>query len=133
MPIINRKPFNKLSSKEVVKKHTLLFKKIPLIRIVYASISLAFINILIVIIVKNNLPPEVPLFYGLVKGPEQLTSSLGLIIPGVISLIITTLTVCLVIFLNNKFLQQTLILSSFAVSVFSIITTIKIILLVGSF
>jgi hypothetical protein len=111
----------------------LSLRKIPLIKVVYLSIILAFLNLLAPIIMQGNLPPEVPLFYGMAQGAEQLTGSLGLAIPGAISLLIITVNLALVLFIENKFLQQTLVLTSFAVSIFSVITSIKIILLVGSF
>jgi hypothetical protein len=123
----------KFSAKKLFKTDISSLKDIPQIKIVYIAVSLAILNLIIVLIVQNNLPPEVPLFYGLAEGPEQLSSSLGLTIPGVVSLVIIAINLTLAILLRNKFLQQTLILTSFAVSIFSIITTIKIILLIGSF
>ena len=107
-------------------------KKVPLVKMVYASLFLSLANLGLVILFQNHLPPELPLFYGLAKGSEQLGSSLQLTIPGIIALSITIVNFILALFINNNFLRQMLILSAFAVSVFSLITVIKIALLVGS-
>ena len=124
----------KLSTHQIRKLEKLsLKKKIPLIKVVYLSIILAFLNLLMPIVVQSKLPPEVPLFYGLAQGAEQLTGSLGPAIPGVISLIIITTNLTLALLIKNKFLQHILVLASFTVSMFSVITSIKIILLIGSF
>jgi hypothetical protein len=111
----------------------LSLREIPLIKVIYLSIGLVILNSFFILVVQKNLPPEVPLFYGLSKGQEQLASPLGLLIPGGLSLIVIIINTSLAILLSNKFLQQTLVVSAFAITLFSIITTTKIIFLVGSF
>lgn len=108
-------------------------KQIPLIKFVYASVVLVILNLLFVVLVQSNLPPEVPLHYGLAQGHEQLAESGQLVIPTVISLLIIIANVFLASLIKKKFLQQALVLATFAVTMFSTITTIKIVFLVGSF
>ena len=132
------------SKKKLNKKTFLNFRKIvsqtkntqfslPLIKIVWVSFLIGFITLLTVILSQKYLPPQVPLFYGLPEGENQLSSSWGLAIPGAVSLIITGLNLLICLFLENRFLQKSLILSSLTVSIFSFVTTIKILFLVGSF
>lgn len=116
-----------------VKKDGKNLTKIPLIKVVYFCLILILLSLVSVITFQRNLPPEIPLFYGLAEGPEQLSSSLGLVIPSLLSLIFLITNVFLTLILKDKFLKQTLIIATFAVSLFSTITTFKIIFLVGSF
>ncbi len=121
--------FSSLISKNKDSKQ----KNLPIPKFIYSSLIISGLGILFVIVVQSNLPPEVPLFYGLPVGENQLTTSLGLVTPAVISFLITAINVGVAFFLENKFLQKTLILSSFAISILSIITIVKISFLVGSF
>lgn len=117
-----------LTSKTGKKEPT----KVPLIKVVYFSLLLTSMSILAVLFFQVYLPPEVPLFYGLPEGPEQLSSSLALIVPSLVSTSFILINVFLVLILESGFLKQTLVITSLAVSLFSSITTLKIILLVGS-
>jgi len=94
---------------------------------------MSILTILAVLLSQKSLPPQIPLFYGLPEGEEQLTTSFGLIIPGVVSLIVAGINTLISLLLDNQFLQKSLILTSLAISAFSLVTTLKIILLVGSF
>ena len=121
-----------------IKRSTPLQKKLSIERIpfknfVYASFTISIVGIVLIVLLQNKLPPEVPLLYGLPEGEEQLTTSLGLVIPLVSSLIITILNITAVFFLQNSFLRKTLVLGAFAISFLSFITTVKITLLVGNF
>lgn len=133
MLIVNQKRLKQLSNKNVVKKNIFSVIDVPLKKVLYLSFTLSILNLVTVLAIQNNLPPEVPLYYGLPEGPEQLSSSLGLTIPSIVSIIVIFLNTTLALLLKNKFLQQTLILTSFAISIFSSITVTKIILLVGNF
>ncbi len=108
-------------------------ENIALKKTVYAAISLCLLNILFVIISQNNLPPEVPLFYGFSEGEKQLSQKWGLLIPGAISLIIILFNLILSAMIKNKFLKETLSMTSFVVSFLFLITVFKIVLLVGFF
>lgn len=127
----------KLIKTQGVKKPTnfanFLSQKIPFLNFVYAAVIINSINLLIVFAFQKNLPPQVPLFYGHTEGEQQLTSSLGLLIPGAYSLVLTVINTVLSIFLGNDYLKKVLIIASFTISLLSIITITKIILLVGYF
>jgi len=105
----------------------------PLIKLVYASIAINLITFILVLILQQNLPPEVPLFYGLAEGEEQVAPSSWLLIPAASSLLLLLVNISLVLLLKDDFLQKTLILTSFVVATLSLITSIKIVLVVGSF
>lgn len=116
-----------------LKSDNRLSKRTPLIKYAYLALLVSAINIGLVLISQRSLPPEVPLYYGLTKGEKQLTSSTGLIVPGLISLTIGLLNVSITLLLENDFLQKELLVSSFLVSIILFIASLKIILLVGSF
>lgn len=105
----------------------------PLKRVFVSSLIVNFLTAIAVLISQSHLPPQIPLFYGLAEGEEQLSFPLGLIIPTLLALLITVVNASLTLIIKNDFLQKTLILAGFAVTIFSTITTVKIILLVGSF
>jgi len=109
------------------------WEKLPLKNYLYLSAGLSLFLALIVLVVRNYLPPEVPLFYGKPVGEEQLIPNLGLlIVPGVLLLIIFTNTVLSVI-TNKPFLKKALIISALFVTIVAAITIFKIIFLVGFF
>lgn len=112
----------------------IFFARIPYKKLVIASVIINAINIGGVLLLSKYIPPQIPLFYGLAEGEGQLNSTLGLIIPGLISSTITIFntTLCLVI-RKEEFLQKALVVAAFTTSLLSIITVIQIIFLVGSF
>ncbi|KKQ86611.1 MAG: hypothetical protein UT10_C0020G0001, partial [Candidatus Woesebacteria bacterium GW2011_GWB1_38_8b] len=98
-----------------------------------ASVLFSISAISIPIIFRNNLPPVIPLFYGLAEGENQLVNPLFLTIPAGLGLLIILINTLLSTIISNNFIKRSLILSSFAVSLLVFITTVKILLLVGSF
>lgn len=115
------------------KSRRLQLTSLPFRNFVLAAFSLSLATILLVIILHGRLPPQVPLFYGLAQGEEQLVASYGLILPSTASFLIVVLNITLANFLKSDFLKKILILTGFVTASFASITTIKIILLVGSF
>ena len=107
--------------------------KLPAKRLLYMSFCVSLFNIVLVLILQRFLPPQVPLFYGEAVGESQLTTNIGLTIPGVVAFSVTVINLIISLFLESVFLKKTLILTALSVSLLSFITTIKIILLVGSF
>jgi hypothetical protein len=105
----------------------------PLKKVFLVSLAINFLTVLAVLLIQNYLPPQGPLFYGLAEGEEQLITPLGLTIPSLTAILFLIINASLTLVVKNDFLQKTLILAGFAVTIFSTITTIKIILLVGSF
>lgn len=86
-----------------------------------------------ILIFRNNLPPEIPLFYGRAYGEKQLVGRLGLTIPSLISTGIILLNFIISNFVKEKLLRQILITTSLVTTILSFITTARIALLVGSF
>ena len=133
MPTTKKNLKGKYFSNKLASQTRKSLGRIPFVNIVYLSVGLCLVSIVATIALQNNLPPEVPLFYGLAEGEGQLSTSLGLITPSAASLIIILANTTLAVFIGNKFLQQTLIATGLVAAIFSTITTVKIILLVGSF
>jgi hypothetical protein len=87
------------------------FSYIPFLKLVLLTILANLILIILIVIFKNRIPPQVPLFYGLPRGDKELSTNIGLVIPSAISIAIT----------------------GFSSTLLSLITTIKIIFLIGVF
>lgn len=115
------------------KSDVSLVSKPPFLGVFYISIIINTLTIIGVLILSKALPPQIPLFYGLPEGEEQLTSRLGLVTAAFSSLIIVLLNALICTFLKKDFLRKTLIIVGFAVSLLSLITTTEIIILVGAF
>ncbi|MCL4387031.1 hypothetical protein M1307_01380, partial [Patescibacteria group bacterium] len=111
----------------------LFSERIALKNFIYISLVLNSLNLLLVLIFQKNLPPQVPLFYGATESEEQLTSSLGLLIPSIFSYFLIFFNILISTSLQNRFLQKILTITSFTISLLSAITVVKIIFLVGSF
>lgn len=105
---------------------------VPFRMYVLLALSINLVVVLLGILAQNILPPEIPLFYGLATGRPQLFTSLGIIIPATISTLIIVTNVLLVRHISEDFAQKALVLTAIATAIFSTITTLKIILLVGS-
>lgn len=118
---------------DIAQKNSEQLSKTPMIRVLYLSVLISVLTVFLVIFVQANLPPEVPLFYGFAEGQEQLSSPIGLVIPSICALMIVIINTILILKLKNGLVQKALITTSLVSAVFSFITTIKIILLVGSF
>jgi hypothetical protein len=106
---------------------------IPFRNYVYFCLFLAFATIIAAIVLLRWLPPQVPLYFGLPEGEAQLAPALGLILPSLVSLAVLTVNITACFFIEDDFLKKALILTAIGVTFFTTITTIKIILLVGSF
>ena len=102
-------------------------------KIFTVSLSISVLSILSALVAQSFLPPQIPLYYGLPVGEEQLSSSLGLVVPGIVSLFILGGNFMLVKIMKDDFLIKILAVVPLIASFFAIITTFKIIFLVGSF
>ena len=118
--------------KTIIAKGKPTFDKPPISRIYVISLILGLLTIIFPLLLRNYLPPELPLFYGAAQGQDQLTSVLGLVIPGIYSVIVTLINTSFALLIKNKFLQHTLIATTLVVTILCFITTLKIIFLVGS-
>ncbi|MEK7169054.1 MAG: hypothetical protein AAB778_03515 [Patescibacteria group bacterium] len=107
-------------------------KPLPLKPLFITSIVVSFLFILLGLVGQLVLPPEIPLFYGLPKNSEQLAPSLFIVIPSLISLLITVINAVISINIDGIYLKKALAFASISVCLLSAIATYKIIFLVGS-
>lgn len=103
----------------------------------YLSFTLLFglgniITIIVVLIFQKNLPPEIPLYYGLPRSTRQLATPPELIIPLIISLVVAFFNNSIAFLTKSDFLKKVLIIASYFIIAMAIITVIKIMLLVGT-
>lgn len=94
------------------------------------------INVVIALVGLTStfiLPPEIPLFYGMPKNDSQLVPSFMIILPSLITLILTIFNLILAIKLNGQYIKKALAFTSISLTLLNIIATLKIIFLVGSF
>lgn len=124
------KSVKKLWEEKIAKNRGALYENVPFKNFVTAAFLLNIVVIVIVLVLQTFLPPQIPLFYGLPEGEEQLTSSLILIIPSSVSLLILAANVSLSYFLKEDFLKKILVITALGITIFSLVTTIKIIFLI---
>lgn len=108
-------------------KETNIFKKIF---IFVLSVNLALIGV--VITLRKKLPLEIPLFYGLPEGEEQLTKNIFLIVPAVFAIIFSIINILILIPTKDRFTKGVLIYSLIFISFLSLVSIVKIIFLVGN-
>lgn len=130
MPV---KKTKKLTTREIKKKSNEIQRKIILPKIFFLSVFISLLIVAAVFVFYNRLPPEVPLYYGLPVGNLQLADRSYLILPSSIALAFIILNLILSVFIKDTFLKKSLIITGLALSIFSAVTTIKIMLLVGNF
>lgn len=106
---------------------------LPFIPLVFVSLAVSLTTIVVAFLGRRYLPPEIPLLFGLPKGQDQLTSNSGIIIPSLFSLGFIITNSFLAYTFSDDFLKKTLIIISFAITVFATIATTEIFILVGSF
>jgi len=111
----------------------LALKNIPFFQIVLPIFSIHILGMLLYLGVQSNLPPVVPLLYGLPYGEEQLVPKLFLLSPLVVGLVILILNTVIIKFTKDNFSQKALLYLIIATSLLSIVTVTKIVFLVGSF
>lgn len=121
-----------MAKKQLLGK-TFTPKNVPLKKLLVFAIGLNLVVVLSVILLQSRLPPEVPLFYGLAEGQEQLSSSISLVLPPVLSLAIIFVNFALSFVTESYLLKNFLVATSVASSLLSTTTVIKIIFLVASF
>lgn len=102
-------------------------------KLIFATLAVNIFILTIVLLIHGLLPPVVPLFYGKATGENQLASSWLLTLPSVLSLSILLVNTILSNLTKDVFLKKALILTAMVVTFFSVVTTVKIILLIGSF
>ncbi|MFC1710515.1 hypothetical protein ACFL0F_02560 [Patescibacteria group bacterium] len=118
--------------KKIEEQNRSFFSKVPFAVFVLASFVLNILVIMLVFVISRFLPPEVPLLYGFPEGQDQLVSTYYLAIPSLVSLVITIINLILSSFVSDSLSKNALVFTSLVLTLFSFITTVKIIFLVGS-
>lgn len=108
------------------------FRKIAYSKQIAALLILNTIIILAIFFLQSYLPPVVPLFYGLPKGADQLAPSIVLTVPPVVAITTILISVLLISITKDDFTKKILIATSAITTLLSLITVIKITLLVSS-
>ena len=103
-------------------------KKISLLCLIVNLIAIAA-----VVIMKKNLPLQIPLFYGLPVSSDQLAGNLELIIPSIIAIFLIIINYELNTILKDKFLEKIFLGLIITLTALSTITVIEIFSLVGAF
>lgn len=109
-----------------------ILKQIKINPIFTYSFFVSLAGLLLGLVAQFILPPEVPLLYGLPQTDSQLISPIWIVLPSSLALVITTLNSLLALKFNDSYLKKTLGIASLACSILAIVTTLKIIFLVGS-
>lgn len=99
--------------------------------ILFICIGLNLLTIVLILIFQKSLPPVVPLFYGLPVSVDQLVPSTNLIIPSVVSIIISITNFLIAKKLKDHFLEKIFVGIAILTTILAIITTINIFGLVG--
>ncbi len=104
------------------------FEKIVIICLVINALT-----IISVILLRKNLPPTIPLFYGLPVSEEELTSSIGLIIPPTTAIILIALNWGITKVTKDEFIKKIFTGLIICITAFAVIAVVKTFFLVGSF
>jgi len=103
----------------------------PLKKLLLAAFILNVVVGLTAFFIKPLLPPQIPLYYGMAEAEKVVAPSWALVIPSLASLGILGINFALGLTLEDEFLKKTLVLTGLAASFFAIVTTLKIVFLVG--
>lgn len=99
------------------------------------SVWLLGVNLVIAILVlllKGLLPPVVPLFYGKPYGADQLAGAPSLMLPPLAALGLSVINIMIAVFTEDEFLKKVIFGSMVVVTMLSLITVLKIFILVGN-
>lgn len=100
-------------------------------RLVVGTLIINLLLTVFILIFKNHIPPEIPLYYGLPEGAKQLARSEFIILPPIVSSLIISLNYLLGTLLKNEFLLRILVMTGVVACLFSTIAIVKILLLVA--
>ncbi len=106
-------------------------EKLPLKGYFNASWTINLTIIIFSLLLLGRLPPQIPIFYGFPQSEAQLSQPIGILIPSSLSLIFILFNLFLINIIKDEFIKKTLVVAGLATAVFALITTVKIIFLVG--
>ncbi len=109
------------------------WKKIAFNNYYLTAFIVSVFLIAIILILSGFLPPVVPLFYGRPVGETQLVTSYLLVIAPGVSLVVSGVNLLISMWVKDVFTKRILAITTLVVSLITVITVVKIILLVGFF
>jgi hypothetical protein len=133
LPDISQEKVRKIWEEKFGEKQNVFTQKTPFRDFVTIAI---FVNVILIaasLALHTFLPPEIPLFYGMPEGSEQLASSWLLAFPSLVALFIILVNLLIASFVEDEFIKKVIILTGIATTFFSATTTVQIMFLVGSF
>jgi hypothetical protein len=104
--------------------------KLKINRYVLTLSACILVNLIVcvwILVIQGSLPPQVPLFYGLPQGEEQLTFAQLLLVPPVIAIIISIINFLLIRAIKVEFLKMVLLAGMVLTTILSSVTIAKII------
>ncbi len=105
----------------------------PLAKLTIFAVLSNLAIIILGVVLKSKFPPQIPLFYGMAEGEEQLAGSSLILLPNLVSLIIIVINFLFSFLTKDDLLKKTLIFSGMTATILATITVVKISLLVGNF
>jgi O-antigen/teichoic acid export membrane protein len=108
------------------------FEKLPLKKMFVVSIFIGLITLVVSLGSIIILPPVIPLLYGLPQNDEQLVPNILIIVPSLVTIIFSFVNIFISLNSESNYLKKILAFSSILVCILTVITTFKIIFLVGS-
>lgn len=133
LPDISQEKVKKIWEEKFGEKQNVFTQTTPFRDFIAIAVILNIILIGATLALHSFLPPEIPLFYGMPEGNEQLASSWLLSLPSLVALFIILVNLLIASFLEDEFLKRVIILGGIATTFFSATTTVQIMFLVGSF
>lgn len=91
------------------------------------------ITAVLILIYFKRIPPQVPVFYGSPEGQDQLAANWLLILPALSSTVFLGANSLVSYLLDDDFLKKILIISGITTMILSTITTAKVLYLIGFF
>lgn len=89
--------------------------------------------IILVFLVQNSLPPQIPLFYGQPQGEDQLAPKLFLILPPLVAILVSVINFILSRLIKDQFLDKIFLATTITATILATIAVVKIIALIGNF
>jgi hypothetical protein len=112
---------------------TTSWKSLPFKTHILLAVIFSAVSALVIVLIRDFIPPVVPFFYGEAVGERQLTTSTGLLIAPALSILVVLVNSILAALTDNIFFKKILVAGSLLFFLLMTTTTIKIILLVGFF
>lgn len=95
-----------------------------------SMIIMLFINVLVIVLIivfRKKLPPQVPIFYGLPRGEVQLAPPISLVYPLVLSSLFLVVNSIFASLSKSQFSKKVFVVGGVFISILALITVIRII------